>query len=76
VVTRIEQIFATGVPYPGQRRFPSDLYARDALKSFGDGLTAAFRAQPGFYRVIALIVTNKPVVANGPPITLAVRRSF
>jgi hypothetical protein len=69
VVTRIERIDTSGAPYPRGSRFPADIYAGDEPRSFYDWLRSVFRAQPGFYRVVAFLITDKPIVASAPPIT-------
>jgi hypothetical protein len=59
VVTRLEQIEPNGRPRAGQSRWSVEL-TRVYPFSLGAYLRALFTADPGYYRVIALLVTDQP----------------
>jgi len=60
VVTRLENIDERG--HPLADRFSVEEPRPDRPRSLGEYLAALFNAPPGRYRVIALMVTNEPVV--------------
>ena len=68
IVSRVEQIDSLGQPHPN--RFPQALY-QSQYRGLGDWIRQVFRAEPGYYRFLALLVTSRPVVANGAPLTPA-----
>ena len=65
VVARLERIDDEGATVAGDRRFlPPD--AREAF-DLTRYVSSLFFVSPGYYRMIALIVTDQPIVADGAP---------
>ena len=69
-VTRAEMIQPTGAPYPGDDRFPTDLRTASGSQGFLEFIVSRFRARPGYFRIIAIIVTSRPIVTGGAPLSL------
>jgi hypothetical protein len=67
-VMRLERTYADGLPAAGAQRWVINSSALQPL-SITDYVKALFAADPGYYRVIAFVVTDAPFVANGAPIT-------
>jgi len=66
VVARLERINDEGAAVAGDRRFlPPD--AREAF-DLTRYVSSLFFASPGYYRLIAIIVTDQPMVADGAPL--------
>jgi len=63
-VTQTEMILATGKPLDPPGRFPTDMHTSSGSTGFLDFILSRFRARPGFYRVIAVVVTSRPVTAS------------
>jgi hypothetical protein len=59
LVTQIEQIKPDGTPRSGKERFRTDLPSLGTM-TFVEFLKALAKAPPGYYRVIAFIVTDTP----------------
>jgi hypothetical protein len=68
LVARLERINVDGSPVFGNGRFDTS-YDPLSVFSVGNYLRALFLAPPGYYRVIAFIVTPIPFSATGGPIT-------
>jgi ribose transport system substrate-binding protein len=67
IVTHIEQIKADGTPVAeGRWSFELPNYAIFSVQTF---LAALFTAQPGYYRLIALVVSEKPLVEKPNPLS-------
>jgi hypothetical protein len=65
IVTHIEQIKADGTPVAkGRWSFELPSYENFSVQTF---LAALFTAQPGYYRLIALVVSEKPLVEKQNP---------
>jgi hypothetical protein len=60
-VTRVEQIRPTGEPLPVPNRFPSGMRGTGGSNGFLDFLASRFRARPGLFRVMAIVVTSRPL---------------
>jgi hypothetical protein len=61
LVSRIEQIYPDGRPKEGDNRWPVKVEPPRVF-SLTSYFRALFTSAPGFYRVIAFIVTNRPLV--------------
>ena len=57
LITRVEQIGENGVAKPEPYRFSDSLPAPDSVKDYLGGL---FTSRPGYFRIIAFVVTNVP----------------
>lgn len=68
-VTRAEMIRRTGEPLPPPRRFPEDLVSASGSGGFLDFIVSRFRARAGLYRIIAIVVTSRPIVPGGGRLT-------
>src|SRR5271165_2386277 len=67
IVTHIEQIEADGRPVTkGRWSFPLPSYENFSIRTF---LSALFTAKPGYYRLIALVVSEKPLVEKPNPLS-------
>jgi len=72
MAARLERIDENGAAIPGERRFlPPD--AKEPF-DFARYLSALFFAPAGYYRMIALIVTDRPLVTGGGPLDEATAR--
>ncbi|MGA2384565.1 MAG: carboxypeptidase-like regulatory domain-containing protein [Gemmatimonadales bacterium] len=69
-VTRAERIRATGEPFPPPDRFPDDIATATGTHGFLALIISRFRARPGFFRIIAVVVTSRPVLSSGRPLLL------
>jgi hypothetical protein len=67
LVTRLEQIEANGTPLKPPDRWNVKLKAMHefSLRAY---LQALFAATPGYYRIIAFIVTDVPFTSSGTPV--------
>lgn len=61
-VTRLERIDDAGVPFPPPDRFPEDATAAAVGHGFLDFVVSRFVARPGYFRILAIVVTSEPVV--------------
>ena len=61
LVSRMEQIYPDGRPREGDARWPVKA-APPPIFSLASYLRALFSTNPGFYRVIAFVITNRPFV--------------
>lgn len=59
-VTQAEHIRRSGAPWPPPDRFPSDVRGARATDGFLDFIVSRFRARPGYFRIIAIVVTSRP----------------
>jgi hypothetical protein len=68
MVARLERIDKKGAPFPAQERFDT---AYRPLEGFSlmSYLRALFLAPPGYYRVIAFIISPEPFRASGKPVS-------
>jgi hypothetical protein len=68
LVTRLEQMEPDGTPKPGQERWAAE---PGPLRRFslGDYLRALLTANPGYYRVMALVVTPEAFAETGAPVS-------
>lgn len=64
MVTRIEQVDRSGRPLAGNARWATQIVV---VKSFSISavIRALMTAEPGFFRVVVLVVTDKPFDDNG-----------
>jgi hypothetical protein len=69
-VTRAEMIDRAGRPMPPPNRFPADLETASGGHGFLDFIVSRFRARPGFFRIIALVVTSRPIAADTAGLTV------
>jgi hypothetical protein len=68
-VTRVEMIRPDGTPFPPPNRFPTDVRTSAPNERFLDFVVSRFFARPGFYRVIAIVVTDRPLITSSTGIT-------
>lgn len=68
-VTRLERIDQDGRPKPPPDRWPGDSGEGPRNRSFLQYIKSLFVAEPGFYRVIAVVVTSRPVADIGNPLS-------
>jgi len=66
LVARIEQIYPDGRPKEGDARWPVSVEPPRVfdLRSY---FRALFNSTPGFYRVIAFVVTSRPLIQSSDP---------
>jgi hypothetical protein len=70
LVTRLEQISSDGRPKQSPDRWTVTLRPLSLLHfSLSDYLSALFHASPGFYRVIAFVVSPRPFNQDPTPLT-------
>lgn len=69
-VTRVEMIGRDGRAVPPPDRFPSDARAAAPSHGFLDFIMSRFFARPGYYRVIAIVVTNRAVTSGTTSLTV------
>lgn len=69
-VTRIEMIQPTGEPIPPPDRFPEDIATATGSSGFLGLVVSRFRARQGHFRIIAVVVTSRPVTAGPSPMTV------
>lgn len=67
-VTRLERTDIDGNPLSGANRWPEELNADIRQHTIGQYLRSLFVSEPGYYRVIAIVVTSRAVVDTGKPI--------
>jgi hypothetical protein len=68
-VTRVEEIRPDGTPFQPPNRFPADVKTPVPNERFLDFIVSRFVARPGFYRVIAIVVTDRPLITSSTGIT-------
>lgn len=68
LITRVEQIDKNGVAVPQPNRFSDRLPSPNSVTSYLDGL---FTARPGYFRIIAFVVTNADFNDTGAPLNEA-----
>jgi hypothetical protein len=64
-VTRTEMIRPTGEPWPLPDRFPNDVRTASGSDGFLDFIISRFRARPGYFRIIAVVVTSRIIHTTG-----------
>lgn len=64
-VTPVERIRSDGSPLPPPRRFPPDVVADNGRDGLLDFIASRFRMRPGYYRIMAVVVTNRPLEVAG-----------
>ena len=69
-VTRTEMIDKNGLPVPPPNRFPADVQAANSGHGFLDFIISRFRARPGYFRIIAIVVTSRPITADTAGLTV------
>jgi hypothetical protein len=68
LITRVEQIGKDGVAKPEPYRFSDQLPSPDSVTSYLGGL---FTSRPGYFRIIAFVITKGAFNDNGPPLNLS-----
>ncbi len=68
-VTRVEMIRRDGSPFESPDRFPKDVRTSAPNEGFLDFVLSRFFARPGYYRVIAIVATNQPLITSSAKIT-------
>ncbi len=66
LATQLEQIDEDGIPKKIPHRWNINLINQKF--SFKEYITALFFSNPGYFRVIVVIITDKPFSANNPPV--------
>lgn len=69
-VTRVEMIRSNGQAMPPPNRFPSDATVAAPSRGFLDFILSRFFARPGYYRVIAIVVTNRAIATGATSLTV------
>lgn len=69
LATRLEQIDATGKPKPPPARWSAEMPRLTGGFSLGAYLRALFTAEPGYYRIVAVIVTSALFSESNQPVT-------
>ena len=69
-VTRVEMIHSGGEPFSPPDRFPNDVATASGRGGFLEFILSRFRARPGYFRIIALVVTSRPISADTAPLRL------
>ena len=62
-VSRVEMIRTDGSYFPPPQRFPADVHTASPRGGFLSFITSRFFASPGYFRVIAIVVTNRNLVS-------------
>src|SRR5205823_4643871 len=68
LITRVEQIGKNGIAKPEPYRFSDRLPSPDSVPTYLGGL---FTSRPGYFRIIAFVVTNVAFNDIGPPLNEA-----
>jgi hypothetical protein len=68
-VTRLERIDKNGRPLPLPDRWPEELNADIRSHSFGNYLRSLFVSEPGYYRMVAIVLTTGPVLYSDKRLT-------
>lgn len=63
-VTRVEMIHSGGEPFSPPDRFPNDVATASGRGGFLEFILSRFRARPGYFRIIVLVVTSRPISAD------------
>lgn len=69
-VSQVEMIHRDGTYFPPPQRFPDDVHTASARSGFLSFITSRFFASPGYFRVIAIVVTGRDL--RSAPTTLSV----
>jgi hypothetical protein len=68
--TAAEMIQQDGRPVPPPNRFPSDVRTAQNTDGILDFIISRFRARPGYFRIIAIVVTNRNLVNASATLTV------
>jgi hypothetical protein len=68
-VSRLERIDRDGTPLPDPDRWPSEMTGELKARSIVAYFKSLFVASPGYYRVIAIVVSPRPIAAASEPMT-------
>lgn len=69
-VSQVEMIHVDGTYFPPPKRFPDDVHTASSRGGFLSFITSRFFASPGYFRVIAIVVTSRDL--RSAPTTLSV----
>lgn len=64
IVTKLEQIKRDGAPVAGDQRWSENMLPLDSFSLIAWG-KAIFLANPGYFRIIVFVVSDKPFVQSG-----------
>lgn len=64
-VAIVERIRIDGTPLKPPQRFPNNVVTDNGSDGWLDFIVSRFRVTPGYYRIIAVTVTNRPLQSAG-----------
>jgi hypothetical protein len=77
LATQMERIAPDGRPFAGEKRWVTEASGLASLSgpvSLSSMMNALFHADPGYYRVMVFVVTNKPVTSSAAAMSSDVAR--